>query len=108
MSFFKALGGCIDKTFIYLWGLLGLKFVRDRQMPTEQREVGIWRSLYLSDTGLRGTPQSGIDRVTAVIQGYRSNHSLVRLCDESGRPRPAARRSSTVEPQAGPLRRRER
>ena len=48
MSFFKALGGCIDKTFIYLWGLLGLKFVRDRQMPTEQREVGIWRSLYLS------------------------------------------------------------
>ena len=40
--------GCIDKTFIYLWGLLGFKFVRDRQMPTEQREVGIWRSLYLS------------------------------------------------------------
>ena len=40
--------GCIDKTFIYLWGLLGLKFVRGSQMPTEQREVGIWLPLYLS------------------------------------------------------------
>ena len=48
MSFFKALGGCIDKTFIYLWGLLGLKFVRGSQMPTERREVGIWLPLYLS------------------------------------------------------------
>ena len=48
MSFFKALGGCIDKTFIYLWGLLGLKFVRGWQIPTEQREVGICHPLYLS------------------------------------------------------------
>ena len=40
--------GCIDKTFIYLWGLLGLKFVRGSQMPTERREVGIWLPLYLS------------------------------------------------------------
>ena len=32
------------------WGssLLGLIFARDRQMPSEQRELGIWRSLYLS------------------------------------------------------------
>ena len=40
------------KTFVYFWGLLGLIFVRDSQMPTEQREVGICgmicQSLYLS------------------------------------------------------------
>ena len=40
------------KTFVCFWGLLGLIFVRDSQMPTEQREVGICgmicQSLYLS------------------------------------------------------------
>ena len=43
------------KTFVYFGGLLGLIFVRDSQMPTEQREMDIYRSLYLSRTLVRST-----------------------------------------------------
>ena len=53
------------KTFVYLWGLLGLIFVRNSQTPTEQRELGVWVSAspYISRRVLANQSKIGASRL---------------------------------------------
>ena len=83
------------KTFVYFWGLLGLIFVRDSQMPTEQREVGICgmicQSLYLS---YASASQSAVLAHAVATTPKRGEHAIRATGPAwpAGSAAPAARR----------------